>query len=165
MELLKILKNPVKAMIAFSVALIVFDLQFWVMKKLPAYENNLCLPAGEVSFQGLAYALVLSLLTGLIVVGVIELYQIKKSQSSFVVKNSKGIVGSSSLAGVGVLVATMSTFCTTCTVTLISLVSLGTFFEFFARYNFAFRILSFVLILGGLWQLNRQLRNECSFCK
>lgn len=155
LNIFKNLKNPVSLMVALGVAVLFFDLNYYFISTLPGEVGNACVPGANFTPVNVGFAVLLSLLAGVMVSGVIDLYRLRRGQAG---------VGSA-LSAVGLLVGTFTVFCTACTIPFITLFGLSIGLGFFSVYNLSFKIVSLVLMLGGLHFLNQQLREGCKVCK
>ena len=154
MNVIKLLKQPFYALIAMGVAFLLFDLNYYFMTKLPGTRDFQRVLGAGFTPANIIFSVILSLMAGLLVVGMME--NIKKR------KASKLAGGASS---VGVVAGAMTVFCTFCTLPVISVFGLSVSIAFFTTYEWYFKGLSLILMAVGLWLLDRQLVDECKVCK
>ena len=148
------LKNPAYLMIALGVAFLFFDVSYYVMKTFPGYRDLMCVDAGNFTTENLVFSAIFSLLIGILIVGFIETFKMRKATLS-----------TGSVSGVGMIVGSLTVFCPLCTFPIISVVGLGTFFTFMSVNDVWFKLLSLVLLIWSLWMVNKQLSGECRMCK
>lgn len=149
MRLLKSLKNPVRVIVGLSVAVVFFDFNYYLMSKLPGDVDRMCVVGGDLTVLNMIFAVVMSLLTGFLVMGVMALYN-----------QRRGAAAGSALGGFGLLVGTFTVFCTTCTIPVISLFGLSVGLNFFTDFNVEFKVVSFILMVCGLYLLNKQINES-----
>lgn len=155
MKLFKQLKNPTHLLIFLGVSFIFFDLNYYFISKLPGEVDNACVIGANITPVNVGFAVILSLLAGLMVVGGIALHKQRRARMAV----------SSILSGFGVLVGTFTVFCTVCTLPVISLFGLSLGLGFFTSYNLTFKIISLLLMLMGMYLLEKQLEGECVTCR
>jgi len=131
--------------------LLFFDLNYYLMTRLPGTEGLACVPGGNVTAINITFAVLLSILSALMFSAAIMLTGARRPTAG--------------IAGVGAVVGTFTVFCTTCSLPFISLFGLSVGLGFFTTYNLAIKIISLVLILVGLYYLEKQLQGNCKICK
>jgi len=149
------LKEPLPLGIFLFGAMGLFSANYYLMATLPGSRNGMCLLGANLTPFNIAFAALLSLMTALLVAGLLSLFRIKSSQQKLAI---------SSFSGTGAAVGVLSTFCTFCTIPVISFFGLGISFSVFTYYATYFKFGSFILLGISLWLLEKQLRNECNFC-
>lgn len=149
------LKNPTNLLVAIGVTAIFFSMNYYFMSQLPGEINFTCVPKGYLTTGNIVFAAALAVLTGVMIAGLMELYQYKK----------RSLGSMAGVTGVGVLIGTMTVFCTACTIPVISLFGFSVGLGFFTTYNLAFKILSLLVMCVGLYFLEKQLRDQCLICK
>lgn len=152
-SLLSVLKNPISLFLMLGFSFIFFDLQYLIMAKLPGTENEMCVMGAGLNFSNMVFAVTISLMAGLFVAGFANTLQ--KSKSSY---------GTLSLSGIAALIGTLTVFCTACTIPVVSIFGLAVGISFFTTYNIWFKLISLTLMAIGLYQLNKQLKDECERC-
>lgn len=150
MKILKVLKDPVRVIVGLGVAFLFFDLQYYLMSTLPGEVDQMCVVGGDLTTLNVIFAGVMSLLTGLMVAGVMALYSQRRST----------MVGGGALSGLALLVGTFTVFCTTCTIPVVSFLGLSVGLTVFTDFNLEFKIVSFILMLCGIYLLNRQINES-----
>lgn len=155
---LLVLKNllvPTYFLVMLGSSLVYFDMNYYLMNKLPGSRNFMCLEAGNITTGNVIFVVTLSVLFGLVMANVIALIGKKRAK----------LTTSSSVTGFGVIVGTLTVFCTICTLPFLSFTALGAIFSLFATYNIFFKLFSIKMMLGGLYLINRQLVQNCEMCK
>lgn len=152
-SLLLTLKNPTSLLVLLGFAFLLFDLQYIMMSQLPGYENEMCVMGAGLKPSNILFAIVMSLMGGLFAVGFYE--TLKQRNTSF-----KAL----SFSGVGALLGSMTVFCAACTLPVLSLFGLAFGFSLFTTYDIWFKVISLVLISYGLYQIDKQIKGNCSFC-
>lgn len=155
LQVLESLKNPVSLFTFLGVAVLFFDLNYYFMVNLPGTVGLACAPGANLTATNMIFSILLSLLTALMVSGVMMLYR----------QRSSGKKSAAGIAGVAAIIGTFTVFCTTCSIPIISLFGLSVGLTFFTTYNLAFKIVSLLLMIIGLYYLEKQLRGNCQMCK
>lgn len=154
MRLFTALKNPINIVVALSCALLFFDMSYYFMSKLPGHVDNMCVVGANFTMINIVFAILISLMTGMIISGGIELYRMKASSKK-----------ASLLGSAGIVVGTFTVFCTTCSLPVISLFGLSVGLTAFTDFNIWFKVLSLGMMVLGMYFLERQLAGECQICK
>jgi hypothetical protein len=154
LAVVKNLSRPNYLFTMIGASFLFFDFNYYVMVTLPGTRDLMCVIGAGLTFWNIVFSVILSLLFGVMLVGVIELYRMKKS---------KVVVGS--LSGVGLLLGSMTIFCTACTIPVFTVFGAAISLSFFTSYQIVFKILSILAMLWGLNLLNKQLNDECKVCK
>lgn len=154
LQLFKVFKKPSYIFIFFGLALLLFDLQYYMMVNLPGHRNFQCIVGANLTPLNLSFSIILSLLTGLMVVAFMQLYQKRKLS-----------MAAGGASGIAVFIGMMTVFCTACSLPVISLFGISMSLMFFTEYEVLLKAVSIVLMLVGLWVLNSQLADECKICK
>lgn len=155
MPVLTNLKQLKYFLVAVGVAVLMFDISYYVMSTFPGSRNNMCLLGANLTPINIVFSIVLSVMVGIMLAGFISL---------FAQKYTKNKVKLTSLSGLGFLIGTMSVICTACTLPVISLFGVTIWLDFFTDYELMFKVLSLILMSGSLYLLNRQLKNACAVC-
>ena len=142
-------------LVMLGVGVMFFDLQYYLMKNLPGTDGYQCLPGANLTVANLIFAVLISLMFGIMIAGLITVYKQRRAAG----------VGSTVLSSVGMFFGTMTAFCTVCSLPVISLFGLSIGLTFFTTYVLWFKVLSVALMLVGLYFLNKQLEGECKVCK
>ena len=140
-------------LIGFGVSLIVFNINYYLMANLPGSRDNACVMGAGLTPLNIIFSVVLSVLTGIFVVFLIKLFRKRMAK-----------LASTSASGIGLVVGVLTVFCTLCALPVISLFGISLSLSIFVDYNVYFKILSVVLMLGGLYLVNRQLKKGCERC-
>lgn len=153
--LLKEYKNPSMWLVGFATGLLVFDVQYFTMANFPGTRNEMCVMGANLTPLNIVFALLLSTMIALLIIGFIQLFKKKLEQ--------KKVLASSVSTTFGLLIGVFSSFCTLCTLPVLSLSGLSVGLEFFTEYQAVFKIISLLLLGAALLQLNKQLKDQCSF--
>jgi hypothetical protein len=181
--MLNLLKSPTYLITAFGITLILFDIQFYLLKNLPGHINLACTPGAYFTTPNLLFAAAISIFTALNVIGMIEIVRMKTKKYVRVnapcPANSLGTSGmdtyiskkfvfrstfSASLSGIGIILATLTSFCTICVLPVISLFGIGISLALFSTHLVWFKSLAVIFLAAGLYFTNNQLNNSCNFC-
>ncbi len=152
--ILKNLANPSRALVALGSAVLFFDLSYYAMAYLPGEKNLMCVIGAGLTTVNMIFSLILSLMFGIVVSGVVSLY-----------KQRKVGLAASSASGIGFVVGAFTVFCTACTIPVFTVLGAAVSLSFFTTYELYFKIVSMILMLYGLYLLNKQLKEECQVCK
>ena len=82
MNILKNLKNVPSAMLAVSTALILFNVNYWMMANLPGFKNLTCAIGAGLTSVNIVYSIVISLLAGILVGNLPQFIKIRSAKSS-----------------------------------------------------------------------------------
>ena len=151
--LLGLLKNPVYALLGLGFAFLFFDIQFYIMATMPGYRDLMCVEGAGLTLENIIFAAIISLATGLFVVGFYHTLKMRASSYRLL-----------SLSGAGALIGSVTVFCPACALPVLSVFGFGIGLSFLTTYNLAFKILSLVLIAVGLYQVNKQVMGTCESC-
>lgn len=153
LAVLKNLKKPTYLFVMLGVSALFFDLNFWMMRNLPGTKDLACVIGANFTTANIIFASILSILTGILVASIVALFAMKRSK-----------LVASSVTGAGFVIGTFTVFCTACTFSVISIFGMSISLIFFTTYDLAFKILSLLLLITGLWLVNRQLADDCPIC-
>lgn len=148
------LRKPVSALVGLGVSVLLFDAYYYMMVTFPGTIDRMCVIGANFNPTNVAFSIVLALMTGIMVSAIVELARRRRAQ----------VLGSSA-SGVGFVVGTFTVFCTFCTIPVISLFGLSVSLSFFTTYEIWFKGASLILMIAGLYLLNKQLDGECEICK
>jgi len=155
--LLSALKNPANLAIFVGFSLIFFAINFWIMLNLPGTDGYRCLP-NSLTRENLIFAGITTLIMGIFVVGMKELFLAKKSAT----KKFSGV----SIFSIGGIVSLFTIFCPVCTIGVVSIFGLSFGLNFFVDYGNWIKIGTILLLIFGLYWINSQLRpKECEICR
>lgn len=149
------LKQAKYLLTAIGVAVLMFDVSYYLMSVLPGSRNNMCVMGANLTPLNIGFSLLLSVMIGVLIAGLITL---------FAQKYTKNKAALSSLSGVAFVVGTMSVICTACTLPVISLFGLTLWLDFFTHHETLFKVVSLGMMAGSLYLLNRQLKDACAVC-
>lgn len=152
-QIIKILKDPRYVFVLTGVSILFFDISYYLMAYTPGFENNMCVIGASLTMTNIIFSVVLGLLFGLMVVSMIELIRMKRSKMI-----------ASSTTGLGVILGGFTIFCPVCVLPVISFFGISVFFSLLVDYNFLFKAASLLLIMGGLYLINGQLKKVCLLC-
>lgn len=150
---LKNLAKPVNALVALGVAVLVFDVNYYMMATLPGTRDLMCVIGAGLTPLNIVFSIILSVLTGTAVVAVIEAYKLRRSKML-----------ATSASGLGVFVGMMTVFCPLCTFPVLSIFGLS-LLPLFNTFEIWFKVVSIGLMLLSLYILEGQLKDECKICK
>lgn len=155
-HLLNQLKKPTYLLTALGLAFILFDINYFFMATLPGSRDEMCVMNINLTPGNVVFSIVLSLLTGLVLTGIMALLVMRSTQR----KGSMAAV-----SGLGVGIGALTVFCPVCAVPVFTIGGASVIFELFNHYGIAFKLLSVALLLGSLWYLNKKLDPDCLECK
>ena len=158
-HVVKKLKEPRYLMIFIGSALIFFDFNYYLMSTMPGSRNEMCVMGVNLNPENIAFSIVLSLLTGIMIMGIIAVLAKRVAQRMIAKK-----VALTSLSGVGLGIGLLTVFCPICAIPLFSMFGMSVIFQMFNDYNLVFKIVSLAFIAGSLFMLNRQLADDCAKC-
>ncbi len=138
-----------------GVALIAFDISYYMMSVLPGTRDSMCMMGANLTPVNLAFAGLLSLLTGVLFAGFIQLFFVKLAKQKAMM---------SSLSGMGFLAGSLSVICPACTLPVISLFGITVWTDFISDHDVLLKLVSLAMMAGSLYLLNSQLKNTCVFC-
>lgn len=142
------LKSPTTLFTIAGITFLLFDIQVYLLKELPASVGNACSPGGYFTPGNLLFALAISIL---IAINTVIFYHLRGS--------SKSTTGAISF--LGIFFATITSFCTLCLLPAISVFGLGISLVIFTNYLIQFKALAFLLLLSNLLLLHHQLKKGC----
>lgn len=152
MGILRILKQPSYVFLWLGLSVLAFDGFFILMKELPGEANNMCLPGANLTTFNIIFAIVFSLLVMLLLVGTV--YFIRTGSQ----KKSSLFLGTSFL---GAFLGFFTLFCSFCVLPLAGILGFSLVLSFFTANSIIFKVLSLILLLYGLWLLNKKLSISC----
>ncbi|MDF2379071.1 MAG: hypothetical protein P1V18_02510 [Candidatus Gracilibacteria bacterium] len=147
------LKNPALLIAALGFAVLFFDLQLWMMWNLPGYESEMCVMGAGLKPDNIIYAIVMSLLFGMFLMGFYTTLKVKQAS-----------LGGLSLSTAAMALGTLTVICASCTFQAISIFGFVIGVHFLTDLNIWFKLISFMMMLLGIYQVNKQLKGECSSC-
>jgi hypothetical protein len=147
--------NPKYLMLMLGIALVVFDLNYYLMSTMPGSRDQMCVMGVNLTPGNIAFSVVLSLLTGMLVAGLIALFAKRAAQRK---------AAMASLSGVGLGVGLLTFFCPVCSLPLFSIAGAGVIFQAFNDYNLIFKVVSVLFLVGAILLLNSQLSDDCKKC-
>lgn len=131
-----------------------FYANYFVMSQLPGAMDLMCIMGGGLTFPNLLFAGIISAMAALVLVGFVE--------AAFVRRGASLRAGSSS--AFGLVAGALTTFCTLCSLPVISLFGLSLSLGFITDYAIEFKLVSLLLLGGGLYLVNRDLKKACLRC-
>jgi hypothetical protein len=153
--ILDVLKKPNYLMVCIGTAILVFDFNYYLMSTLPGSRDEMCVMGVNLNAGNMIFSVVLSALMGIMIVGLVELFAKKAQQKK---------IAEASLSGLGLGVGLFTFFCPVCALPLLSISGLSIVAQAFNDFNWLFKVLSFALIIAGLFMLNRHLGVEGGAC-
>lgn len=139
--------------VALGVAVLVFDFNYYLMSTMIGSRNHACVMGANLTTANIIFSGIFSVLCGALGAGVVALY-----------RQRRGVMKSSAISGIGMILGIFTMFCTACTFPIISLFGLSFGVGFFTDYSITFQILSLALLGYGMFTLNRQLDGVCERC-
>ncbi len=155
LHIAKTLRDPRYLMLMAGTALVVFDLNYYLMSTLPGSRDQMCVMGINLTPENIIFSAVISLLSGMLLMGLIALFAKKAAQRK---------AATAGLSGVGLGVGLLTFFCPICAIPLFSISGLSVFFQMFNDYNLIFKIFSLVFLAGAIFLLNGQLADKCRDC-
>lgn len=149
------LKTPKYLLIFLGSALVLFDLNYYLMSSLPGSRNEMCVMGVNLTAGNILFSIVLSLLTGLLIAGLFGLLAKRGAHKKAAL---------TSLSGVGLGVGALTFFCPLCALPVISIAGLSVVLQLFNDYNLLFKLASLLIIGAALFMMNRQLADDCQEC-
>lgn len=154
LRIIKNLGNPVNLFVAIGAAVLIFDINYYMMSNLLGTRDLACVVGANLTLKNVIFAGFMSVFAGIMVAGVMELYR----------KRSSSLAGSSA-TGLALFFGTMTMFCTACSLPFISVFGLSIGLSFFTTYEIWFQVLSLGIFIFGLHLLNKQLNSEGVVCR
>ena len=148
-------KNPANLAIFAGFWFLFFSINYWVMKNLPGTDGYQCLP-NSLNTENITFAIIISLIMGIFVVGMKELFSAKNS--------AQEKISSASIFSIGGIVSLFTVFCPVCTIGVVSIFGLSFGLNFIVENEFSLKIASILLLLFGLYWINGQLKDDCKIC-
>ncbi|MBT4917081.1 hypothetical protein HN709_02295 [Candidatus Peregrinibacteria bacterium] len=152
-KIVRILKEPRYVFLLIGISILFFDLSYYLMAFTPGFENYMCVIGASLTTSNIIFSAVLGILFGLMVVSMTELVRMKRSK-----------VAASSASGLGMIVGGLTVFCPLCVLPTISFFGVSVFFSLVVEYNLIFKAASMILMIGGLYLMNGQLKEDCLVC-
>ncbi len=149
------LKQPKYLLVAFGVALLFFDMSYYLMAKLPGTIDRMCVMGINLTPVNILFSMVMSVLIGVLVVGIWAMME---------KRYGKGKVALSSLSGFSFVMGVFTLFCPICALPAFSFLGLSLGLDFFSNYNIVLKMLSLSVLLISLYLVNVQLNEECERC-
>ena len=149
------LKQPKYLLAALGVALLFFDVSYYLMANFPGSQDRMCVMGVNLTPVNILFSMLMSLLIGVLVMGI---------WSMFAKRYGQGKVALSSMSGASFVVGAVTLFCPICALPAFSFLGLSLGVDFFSNYNLVLKLISFVLLFGSLYLVNKQLNEECERC-
>jgi len=149
------LKNPKYLLIFMGSALVMFDLNYYLMSSFPGSRNEMCVMGVNLNAENIFFSILLSLLTGLLIAGLFGLLAKRGAHQKSAL---------TSLSGVGLGIGTLTFFCPLCALPVISIAGLSVVLQLFNDYNLLFKLASLLIIGAALFMMNKQLADDCKAC-
>lgn len=151
------LKKPTYLLVALGSAFILFDISVYFMLNLVGTDGYSCIPGGNFTIGNIVFSGIISIMTGIIIAGLIALIKQKQTENQ---------IALSSLSGLALIIGTLTIFCGVCTLPILSAFGLATIIHLFVDFNIYFKLASIILLAFSLYQINRQLSRNCGLlCK
>ena len=155
MNLLTILRKPKYLFAFFGGAMLVFDFNYYLMSTLPGSRDEMCVMGVNLNAGNIVFSILLSMLTAVMITGLIALFAKKAAQRKMAV---------ASLSGLGMGVGIFTFFCPLCAIPLLSISGISIVAQAFNDFNLIFKVLSLALLCSGLLMLNKHLGDESVAC-
>lgn len=147
------LKNPALLITALGFAILFFDLQVWMMWNLPGYENEMCVMGAGFRWDNILYAIAMSILFGVFISGFFT-----------TIKAHHASVGNLTLGSAALALGSLTVICASCTFQAISIFGVVIGVHFLTELNIWFKLFSLLMMLLGIYQVNKQLKGACAQC-
>ncbi len=134
------------------VSLVIFNITVLILWRTPASTGNSCVVGYNLSMGNVFFALVISLLLAINVIGVYEIFKNEKIQND---------VSLTSLGGVGFLMWILSTVCFACYLPIVSILGFNFTLNFLNVFAGWAQFLGIALALVGVLLVDRQIRYGC----
>lgn len=144
-----VLRTPAAAVVAVSGALLIFDVNYYLMSTMLGTRNNACAIGANLTPFNIIFSGLMSIFAGMMIVGIGALIKKKRNATQAV-----------SLSGIGFVSGIFTLFCTVCILPLVTIFGVAIDLGFFTTYNVFFKLISLLLFVWGLWLLNRKLACE-----
>ena len=154
MPLFYSLKNIRSLNIILVFTVLIFFVSLYLMATLPGEKNFACVLGAALNKENIIFSFLMSFLTSIIIASLVSLYVYKNFNKTDL---SLGVS-----SGAGAFIGIFTVFCTFCTFPIISLFGFSFAISWFTDYNFYFKCISFILLLGSLYFINKQLKGHCS---
>jgi hypothetical protein len=152
-SLLHVLKSPMSLLVMSGFAFLLFDVQYVMMSQLPGSRDEMCVMGAGLNTPNILFAIFMSLLGAAFIVGFIE--TLRQRKTSFKALSS---------SGAGAILGSLTVFCPACTLPVLSLFGAAYGFSFFTTYDIWIKVISVILISYGLYQIDKQIKGNCTFC-
>lgn len=137
-----------------GVSFLMFDLNYYFMSTFPGARDFMCVIGGNLTPLNIIFAIFLSLMTGILIAGIVELFRLRSKK-----------LAASSVTGLGLFLGILTMFCAACTIPVITIAGFSIGISFLTTYNLIIQISSMILMLLALYLVNQQLNDACVVCK
>lgn len=148
-----VLIQPINALIATIAAIGTMIALYILMAKLPGTNGYACIEGGNLTTINISTSAIISIFTGIIIIGFKEVFKSKKQSLH---------IGSTS--SIALLLGSLTTICTVCALPIISLFGISISLQFVTTHNTAFKIISLAFMMMSIYLLNKNLKQECQVC-
>lgn len=149
------LKSLKHLLIFMGSALVMFDVNYYLMATLPGSRNEMCVLGVNLNPENIVFSIVLSLMTGILIAGLFGMLAKRSAQKK---------VAMTSISGVALGIGALTVFCPICALPVVSVAGLSVVFQLFNDYNIWFKFASLLIMVCALFLINRQLVDECQRC-
>ena len=132
-----------------------FALNYAVIARLPGEKDLMCVVGGGLMPLNLTFALILSAMVSLLIMGFVGLFSQKKIKVGW---------KAGSTSTFGMVIGVLTTFCTFCTLPVVSLFGVGVGLGFITEYEWWFKVASLIILGLSIYLLNNQLKEKCKVC-
>jgi hypothetical protein len=154
-SLLSVIRSRSAILIGLVVSLAAFAFQYHLMATLPGAMNQQCVIGAGLNATNMAFAILISVLAGLVVGG---LWLVARNR--FMASGIQAL----SLSGIGMVFGILTGFCTLCALPALSLFGISLSLGFVTDHAIIVRLVSTALLLLALYRVNSQIRGQCTRC-
>lgn len=150
MKIFHIFKNLSYVLIFGGFLTVFLSINSYFIVLMPGSNGYACIPGANITAPNITFAIIISFMASLLIVGIIDSI-LNPTACSLGVKTE--IFG---ITGLGSIIGFFTVFCTFCSLPILSIFGLSFSLVFFTTYNLVFKIISIVMLLVGLWQIERK---------
>lgn len=152
-SLLHTLKSPISLLVMLGFGFLLFDIQYVMMSQLPGSRDEMCVMGAGLNAPNITFAILMSLMGGIFLVGFIETVRLRS-----------GSIKALSTSSAGAVLGALTVFCPACTLPILSIFGAAYGFSFFTTYDLWIKAISLLLVMYGLYQIDKQIKGNCTFC-
>jgi len=136
--------------------LVLYGLNYLVMKSLPGTNGFQCLPH-SMNAKNVIFSVIMSTIMAVFIVGMKELLTLKKN-------TLQQTVSGVSIFSVSGIIGFFTIICPICTLGVVSLFGVSFGLNFLLDFNIQIKIISILLMIFGIYWINGQLAQDCKIC-